>query len=224
MKLRHVIAFAVPAAAVLGATLAVAATLVGSGRSLTEERNVAGFTGIAVSLPAQVNLVQTTVEGVTVTADDNVVPAIETVVAERVLHLRLRKGVAYTSKTPIRINVSARAIDSIAVAGSGDVKAPGVQGARLVVTISGSGDVRVGGRVDELSVRISGSGNLDAQRLDAQRATVAIAGSGDAVLSARAALKANVAGSGGVGYYGDPAVRKNVVGSGGVRRLGPTPS
>jgi hypothetical protein len=224
MKLRPLLAFTVPAAVLLAATLAAAATLVGSGRSVTEERKVTGFTGIALSLPAHVNLVQTTVEGLTVTADDNVVPGIETVVESGVLHLRFRKGTTYTAKSPIRINVSAKAIDSIAVAGAGDVNAPGVHAGRLVVTISGSGDVRLGGRVEALDVRISGSGDVDAQRLDAQDATIALAGSGDVVVSARKALKANVAGSGDIGYYGDPAVRKAVVGSGSVRRLGPTPS
>jgi hypothetical protein len=224
MKPRHVIVLAAPAAVVFAATLAVAASLVGSGRALTEERKVIGFTGIALSLPAQVNLVQTTVEGLTVTADDNVVPEIESVVESGVLHLRFRRGLSYSAKTRIRINVSAKAIDSIGVAGSGDVHAPAITAPRLAVKISGSGDIRLGGRVDELDVRITGSGDVDARRREAQRAKVAITGAGDVVVWARRALAAQVTGSGDIGYFGDPAVEKTLAGSGSVRRLGPAPS
>lgn len=200
-----------------------AGTITGSGRALTQQRAAAGFTGVGLSLPGKLEIVQGDTEGVTVTADDNVVSDIETVVEKGVLQIRFRTGIRSVTSTRIRIVVNARTLESIAVAGSGDVLAPALQARDLSVSIAGSGDVKVGGRAESLQVRISGSGDVDARKLDAQRAKVRVAGSGDATVWARQSLEVSVAGSGDVRYYGDPSVTKKVAGSGSVRRSGASP-
>jgi hypothetical protein len=197
--------------------------ITGSGRALTEQREVAGFKGIALSLPGRVEIVQGAAEGVTLTADDNVVPEIETVVERGVLHIRFRENTRVTTRTRIGITVKARAIESIALAGSGDVIAPSLDSPELTVRVAGSGDVKLGGRAESLLVRISGSGDVDAGRFDTQRAKVSVAGSGDATVWARKSLEVSVSGSGDVRYFGDPEVRKKVAGSGTVRRKGASP-
>ena len=62
------------------APLAAAETLAGSGRLVTETRAVSGFTGISLAMPGHVEVTQGDTESLTVTADDNVLPLIETVV------------------------------------------------------------------------------------------------------------------------------------------------
>ena len=54
------------------AATALAATLTGSGRSVTEDRAVAGYTGIALSIPGRVEVVQGATEGIRITADEDV--------------------------------------------------------------------------------------------------------------------------------------------------------
>jgi hypothetical protein len=197
--------------------------ITGSGRAMTQQREVSGFNGIALSLPGRLEIVQGAAEGVTITADDNVVPEIETVVERGVLHLRFRQNTGVATRTRISITVKARSIESIAVAGSGDVIAPSLDSPDLTVRLAGSGDVKVGGRAESLQVRISGSGDVDASRFDTQRAKVSVAGSGDATVWARKTLEVSVSGSGEVRYFGDPEVRKKVAGSGTVRRKGASP-
>jgi hypothetical protein len=208
----------------LAAATCGAASITGSGRPATEERKVAGFSGISLSLPARVDVTLGTAEGLTITADDNVLPEIETVVEGGRLKLRFRHNMGYNGKLAIRIQVAAKQIEAIAIAGSGDVFAPALTGSRLAVSISGSGDARVGGTVASLDVSISGSGDVDASKLDVQQAKVNIAGSGDATVWARKTLKVNVVGSGDVRYLGDPEISRNIVGSGSVRRAGDSAS
>lgn len=197
--------------------------ITGSGRPVTQERAVTGFKGIALSLPGRLEIVQGAAEGVTLTADDNVAPEIETVVERGVLHVRFRQSTSVTTRTRIAITVKARSIESIAVAGSGDVIAPSLDSPELTVRLAGSGDVKLGGRAESLQVRISGSGDVDAGRFDAQRAKVSVAGSGDATVWARKTLEVSLSGSGDVRYFGDPEVRQKVAGSGSVRRKGAAP-
>lgn len=203
---------------------ALAATLTASGRAVTEDRAVAGFTGIALSLPGRVEVVQGATEGIRITADDNVLPEIESVVEGGTLKLRFSKRFTSVNNARIRVIVNAKAITSLAVAGSGDIHAPALTAKRLSVNVAGSGDVRLAGRAEALDVSIAGSGDLDAGKLETQRASVSVAGSGDAVVWAREGLKVNIVGSGDIRYYGDPTIQRSVVGSGSVRRLGAAPA
>ena len=213
------------AVAALGlcASAAVAETISGSGRTVAQDRPARDFSGISIGIPARVEVVQGDSEGLRISADDNVLPVIESVVERGVLRLRLREGVRLR-EAKIRVAVNVRTLQSIGISGSADVHAPSLTAAKLGLSISGSGDMEVGGKADEVEVRISGSGDVKAAKLAAQRASVSISGSGDAIVWAREALRVRVAGSGDVAYYGDPQVRKSVAGSGSVRRLGATPS
>lgn len=208
----------------LGASLAYAASVNGSGKAVTQQREVTGFTGLGLAIPAVVDVVQGASEGLTLTADDNIAAEIETVVEKGVLQVRWRtRNIDVRQATRIRIALSAKTLESIAISGSGDVNAPALNAGRLSVRISGSGDVKLGGRGDAIDVSISGSGDVNAGKFDTQSAHIRIAGSGDAVVWARKSLEAQVAGSGDIRYYGDPTVAKRIAGSGKVRRAGDSP-
>lgn len=205
---------------------AAAETVKGSGTAATEQRQVAGFQSVAISVPGRLEVSQADVEKLTITADDNVLPLIETVVERGELRIRFRErhNINVRTKAPIRIVLSAKTVEALAVAGSGEVVAPALTARRMRVSISGSGDVTLGGKAQAIEVSIAGSGNLKAGRFEAQTAKVDIAGSGDSTLWVRDSLQASIAGSGDVRYYGDPAVTRSIVGSGDVRRAGAAPA
>ncbi|HYC35210.1 MAG TPA: head GIN domain-containing protein [Usitatibacter sp.] len=212
------------ALALLAAPLAFSLPLVGSGTPVTQTREVSGFHGLRLAIPARVEVVQGEREGITLTADDNVAGEVETTVEDGVLHIRWRsRDLQARLKTELRVTLQARMLDSIAILGSGDVRAPALTASRMAVNISGSGDVSLGGKAQSLEVRISGSGDLRAGKFEAENVSVRIAGSGDAIVWARRALDASVAGSGDVRYYGDPAIKRHIAGSGSVRKSGDAP-
>jgi hypothetical protein len=191
-----------------------------------ETRDVAEFSSIGLSAPIDVHVTQGDAQSVVLEGPEDALAILETVVEGKRLQIRVRKGERtwWNTKTKVKARVTAKRIDALAISGSGDIVAPAITGEALSVAISGSGDVRVGGKVDGLSASIAGSGDIRAGELDAQRVSISIAGSGDATVRAQQALSVKVSGSGDVRYYGDPALSKSVMGSGSVRRVGPSPS
>lgn len=216
----------------------------GSGRIVKQARQVSGFNGLSLAVPGRVELRIGDTEGVTVEADDNVLPLIETVVDGGTLRIRpVRRNLNLQSKA-IRVVVQARAIERLSLGGSGTIDADplrarrldfdlggsgrinvkGVEAETVSVSLGGSGDVQVaGGTAGKVSVSIGGSGDVDLGRVQASNASVSLAGSGDATVWPRERLSVSSAGSGDVHYYGDPQVSKSMVGSGEVKRIGASP-
>lgn len=227
-----------------GDALALFSTkIVPSGKVATESREARGFTGVAVSIPATVVLRQGEPASVSVEADDNLLPEVETVVESGTLKIRYKRSLDIPGRATLRVLVVSPAIESlslagsgdilaealrskslsISVAGSGDVRIAKLEAESLTASISGSGDVKVAGKVATLTANIAGSGDFEAARLESARAKVSIAGSGDANLWVRESLGVSCVGSGDVRYLGDPVVKSSIVGSGSVTRLGPAP-
>lgn len=111
----------------------------------------------------------------------------------------------------------------ISVTGGSDIRIGALAARKLLVRISGSGDVSLAGGVLEQNVKISGSGDYKCKDLKSATATIAIAGSGDAAVSVRDTLSVKIAGSGDVKYYGQPTITKSIAGSGSVTGLGDKP-
>ena len=207
----------------IGRTSALAALLFASlaaqAADTRENRPVTDFTELGVAAPVDVHVTQGDTHALMLEGDPEVLARIETVVENGRLKIRSLKGQhGWNSHRKITARVTARRIDALAIAGAGDITAPSITGESLKVSIAGSGDVRVGGRVDGLTASIAGSGDIKAAELEAQKVKVTIAGSGDVTVRARQALSVNVSGSGDVRYYGDPTVEKSIMGSGSVRR------
>ncbi|MFC5459131.1 head GIN domain-containing protein [Massilia niabensis] len=216
----------------------------GSGRIVKQERQVGNFKGLSLSVPAQVELRIGNTEGVTIEADDNLLPLLETVVEDGTLEIRpARRNLNFRSKS-IRIVVQARSIERLSVGGSGSIDADALRTPRLTVEIGGSGSVNLKGvesdalavaiggsgalkagrgTVGKLTVSIGGSGDVDLGRVQSTSAKVSVAGSGEATAWVRNELSVSIAGSGDVNYYGDPKVSTSTVGSGDVRRIGASP-
>jgi hypothetical protein len=241
------------ALAALAATLSLVAagpasaffgtTVTPSGKVVTEARDAKGFSGVSLAIPGTLVVRQGEPASVSVEADDNLLPEIETVVERGVLKARFKRSLSISGRATIRLLVVAPKVDSLAVsgsgdilseairsealdisvAGSGDVRIAKLEAASLKVSISGSGDVKAAGKVESVSANIAGSGDVEAARLEARRAKVSIAGSGDVSLWVSESLDVSTVGSGDVRYHGDPAVKKSTIGSGSVRRLGPAP-
>ena len=216
---RSPILLAVLAAAILALPVP-AAQVQGSGRPETQQRAAHDIFGVAVSVPAEVVVTQGKAEGLKITADDNLMPHIETVVEGGLLRIRPHDNASFTARTPIRVEVTARAPQVLAVSGSARIAAKSLVLGRIEAKVSGSGRIEVSGATPNFTAHIAGAGEVDAARLVAEDGSVAISGSGRIRLSAQRSISATVSGSGDIGYYGDPKVEEHVAGSGRVHRLG----
>jgi hypothetical protein len=216
----------------------------GSGTIKKQTRELAHFTGIAVSLPASTELHIGNTESVTIETDDNLLPLIETSIENGVLKLRPVKRNARLQAHTMKIVVVAKNIERLSLGGSGSIDADALRGNKLQFDLGGSGSIRLKGMESEsaavtvggsgnfksgagktgtLSVSIGGSGDVDVGQVQSGDASVSVAGSGTAVVWASNNLSVTIAGSGDVNYYGDPKLSRSVVGSGSTKRLGGAP-
>jgi len=215
--------------------------ITGSGVTKTETRNVSGFHNVVLGVHARLKLRQGDSEGLSITGDNNIVPLVETVVEDGTLQIRWANKRNYsTNYKGLEIVVSARNIDGLTVAGSGQIRAERLKAANLrtaidgsggitfdaldtdsvIATIHASGRLSAAGRADSLDVTVAGSGEVSAAKLESRRARVSLLGSGQATVWAKEDLNATVAGSGKIHYYGNPHLNQTVAGSGSIRQAG----
>ncbi len=187
----------------------------GSGNVITEEREVSGFNEIVLGGTGQVDVEVTGTESLTIEAEDNIMPALETRVRNGRLVLDTNRSISPTEE--VIYNITAATLDGLVISGSGVVEASGIDTTDFRADISGSGDVSVEGAITGLlSVSISGSGEFDGESLTAQAGEVEVSGSGNAVVNVADSLEVDVSGSGDVEYLGSPSVDRDVSGSGEV--------
>ncbi|HEY0062867.1 MAG TPA: head GIN domain-containing protein [Telluria sp.] len=241
-----VLACAIPATQALASPLDWIAgeRIQGSGVIKTQKRELAHFTGVSLSLPANMELRIGATESVTIETDDNLLAQVETVIENGTLKIRPVKRNSNLTSRAMKIIVTAKEIDRIALGGSGSIESDALKAAKLAIDLGGSGSINVkgldadlvsvsvggsgnlktsGGNAGSVSISIGGSGDVDLGQLKARDASVSVAGSGEATVWASNALSVTIAGSGDVNYYGDPKISRSVVGSGGTKRLGGAP-
>ncbi|WP_326540147.1 head GIN domain-containing protein [Pseudorhodoferax sp.] len=218
--------------------------ITGSGRAASEARDVGEFEAIAVAGPFDVQVRPASREALRISADDNLLPLVETVVENgrqgRTLKIRLRDGQgSIQPQSPLRVDVDVRRLSGLHLAGSGDVRVErldtpalqatvagsgtlrldGLAAGTLELKVAGSGEVLASGKAARATVSVAGSGEAKLADLVADEVKVSVAGSGDADVTANQALTVSVAGSGDVRYGGTVQnVRSSVAGSGTVRR------
>jgi hypothetical protein len=152
----------------------------GSGRVVEEEREVSGFTGVEMATFGDLYIETGDEEKLRIEAEDNLIRYFEIGVIGDRLKIGQQMGVTLRPIRPVRFYLTVKELDTIALSGSGNIKAPDLAAERILVTITGSGDVKVEDlRADAINVRITGSGNLDIAGSEAREQKIAIYGSGD---------------------------------------------
>ena len=211
----------------------------GSGKLVTESREVMDFDRVSLGGSGKVILIQGETESLTIETDRNVMRYVTSEVRDGTLVLGTKSGVM-VSPTRLRFTVSVKDLAGLTTSGSGDIVVERVDADRLeikvsgsgqvridaltakevAVRISGSGDVELAGEVTEQEVTISGSGKYRGGDLRSETVALTISGSGDATLWTTESLDARLTGSGSASYYGNPRTDVSSSGSGKVKGLG----
>ena len=202
-----------------------------------ETRNVSDFSGVGLSISAELFLSQGNSSKVLIQAEEDQLEKIETIVKNGMLHIKTQ------SRNPkfknVKIWVTVPEINSVHLSGSGkvlaetdikseelDLRVSGsgkiiidkLEAEEVEVSISGSGNIHLDGTADELGVSISGSGSVIGTGLKVEECSVRISGSGGCKIDAIGELNASISGSGRVTYYSNPQVDAAISGSGKVRK------
>ncbi len=213
----------------------------GSGNLIKENREVADFKGVSLSVSADVTIVQSDEYFCEVTAEDNLMEYLLTEVEDGTLTIRFKQHSNIRKHKGIHIRVSMPDVEHLRISGSGDIDSDGlIKGDKLAVSvhgsgdanllveydaietnIHGSGDVFLKGTTGSLNVSIHGSGDVLAFDMSASAASITINGSGDVKVAVDKALSVVINGSGDVHYKGSPSsISQTVHGSGDIVRVG----
>jgi len=190
-------------------------TTVAKGPIQTEDRAVADYSGIQLDAPANVTFSPSERTRVMVTAPADILKLIKTEVEGGTLVIALNGSIVLSA--PIEIAASGPNLTAIDLTGAGTVKAVGLSGPDLNISLSGSGGVTADGEVGQVGIRISGSGDVDVAAIPASSVSGVITGSGTIRAFARERIRATITGSGTFIVSGNPPQREtNVIGSGDI--------
>lgn len=159
----------------------------GSGTVISEQRKVQSFDRIQLTGAGDIFITQEGVELVTVEADDNLLPYIETEVRAGNLMLGYTDEVMDRSIRPsqtIKFYVSLKEISALEISGAGDVYSESMNTERLKVEVDGSSDITFDQlTLEQFDIEVKGSSDIQVEQLTAQEVDVNINGSADVYLS-----------------------------------------
>jgi hypothetical protein len=201
---------------------------------------VAGFDGIASSGPQDVVVTRGDEFAVRAEGSSRALAQLEAVNVDGTLTIRPKGGFNWgnwRSLSGATFHVTMPQLDSVAVAGSGNIRIDRIEGETFDGTIAGSGELSIatmkvdeadfkiagGGNVEatgtarETRVAIGGSGDVSAANLLSETASVSIGGSGDVELAVQNEAKVSIMGSGNVDIDGPARCTVTRYGSGEVR-------
>lgn len=215
--------------------------VVGSGSMTVETRPLGDFRIIDLAIPGEMKVVLGDTQSISIEAEDNILPLIETKVSGAKLTVGTLPGKVIQPTKPIKYVVTAKMVDQLTTSSLGSISAPPLEVKRfkaeidstgsielqnlnadsLQVVINSVGDIKIlGGGVQQQTIDISSTGNYLAPDLKSNTARVTIDSSGDVVLWVTNKLDVVINSSGSVRYYGDPKVKSEINSSGSIQPLG----
>jgi len=214
-----------------------------SGVTISEIREVSGFSGIDIRTYGIVVLTQGDSESLTISGPDNIVPLIHTTFQNGLLVLDMEEGenpVYVNNDNPLTFTISVKDLNRLTVCGFGGVEVGSEATKDLVLTMGGSGQISLGqleadtitinvkglgnveitGEIRLATIKITGAGHVNSPDLKIQTATFDIPGLGNATVWVTDLLKGNISGGGSFSNYDDPQTNNQSTGLGGFKALG----
>jgi hypothetical protein len=213
----------------------------GSGTIASEDRAVEDIRGVALATLGDMTIELGEQESLTIEAEDNLLPYLETEVRGGILTIRNTAGKSLLPTKPVRYYLTVNSLETLETTSSGNIEAPAIQTDRFTATISSSGDLHLAGIVaDRLEVEISSSGDLtidtgevaeqeitlsssgdyEGSGVRCQTANARLTSSGQATIWVTDSLDGNLSSSGNLNYYGRPEINETTSSSGKVISLG----
>lgn len=227
-------------AALNGCTINV---VTGSGKGITQPREVSGFNQVVFGGLGELTLVQGNSESLVIEAEDNILARIRTEVKNGVLTIgfdrenwqdlvRPTKPIKYTlafknlkslaltgAGSAQAESLNADALD-LSITGAGNINIESLQVNSLEVNLGGAGNIHLAGTAASQKVTLGGLGNYGCGDLQSKTARITLTGAGSATVWAADTLDVTITGAGNVGYYNSPKITKNITGLGVLNSLG----
>lgn len=194
--------------------------VVGSGRMVSESRAVQGFHTVVVGGAIQAVVTFGADERLEITAEDNLLGLLETVVADGRLTVGWRPGTGSVSSHGVVCRIGARGLRGVVATGASRVEVAGIDARDFAIDLSGASSFAGSGAVERLRLDVTGASRVDAPELSARSANAMLSGASVVRLRVAEALVVNASGASLLEYYGDPGVQADTSGGSVVRRVG----
>lgn len=177
---------------------AIPTTVEGSGTIVTQKLDVSNFDRVSLNASGDVYIEQGDSESLTVEADDNILPLLNSWVRGSELVLSAKPNVSINPSQPIVYRLTVKDLSAFSLNGSGNCFVESIESDEMRLSISGSGNIaikKLAGKT--LSLDLRGSGNIDIDDLEVKTLDASIDGSGDITLKGAAnSEKISINGSG----------------------------
>lgn len=215
--------------------------LEGSGTIVSEMREGDGFTRVLFAGEGEVLVSIEPEFSITVEADDDLMPYLETFVEDDILRIRTMEGVDIAPSTAPVYRIGLPEVTEVELSGVGRIELEAVETGMLNVTLTGVGDIVMGsvdvdlllydisgvgsvsieGSADEQRGVVAGQGSYQAADLESRVAMLGASGNGSAVVWVIDELDLDLGDNATVLYYGTPVVSENTTDLASVTAMGP---
>jgi hypothetical protein len=190
----------------------------GSGKRVTEKRQVAPFTSISTEGAFDIEVVCQKDQTVELEGDDNILPLVTAEVSNNVLQLRPTRNYSVSDSPKFRITVPN--LEAFSAKGAGKIFISGVNNEKLQISSDGAPAITASGTTKMIGIDASGAGSIDTHNLRAAHAVVDSKGVSRVDIGVSDKLDVTVSGPSRVTYKGDPVVNKTIHGPGKVEKRG----
>lgn len=184
----------------------------GNGMSKTETRAIGPFEDIRISGAFDISMTRGEKNGLTVTADANLLPYVTTKLQGKTLVVTTSRSICTSG--PLHVEIVYQRLNGIELTGANDLLLDGLAAKHFSLRQDGSGTSRLRGQADTLGMIVAGAADVDASGLQADHVSVEVTGAGDVSVHATAALDVVLAGAGDVSYSGNPKITSRITGVG----------
>jgi hypothetical protein len=197
----------------------------GSGRVVTSEIDVRGFSGVTFAGFGNLYIEVGSAEELRIEVDDNLISYFEANVDSKMLTIGVKEGASLEPSDDVNFYLTVEELDTIVLSGAGKVESAALRAEQFSVDLSGAGELTIAGLtadsldvdlsgagdleiesgyVGEQTVNISGAGSYIAEKLQSGNADLDISGAGSATVWAVTELTVTGSGVGKVEYAGKP--------------------
>jgi hypothetical protein len=201
---------------------------VDTGMGVNQGRELQPFDAINISGVGNLYITQSTTQGLSINADETILPLIKVSVVNKVLYIALQNASDHAeAKINYHLNIkeikeinshgnlnifiqdgfNAQVLDLV-ISNLGEVYIKKLNVGKLNVKINSGSTVEASGVADQQSISINGAGVFNGSKLSGQLVAVDIVETGIVKINASNNLTTTIAGEGTVQYCGDPKITK----------------
>ena len=192
---------------------------VGSGNFITVTRPIDGFDTVDASTGLRVLIAFGAVESLEITAEDNIVPLVETAVVGGRLVLGFKSGAGSINAHGVTCRITARTLRDVRASSGSQIDIEGVAVPSLTANVSSGATLTISGTADRFDFDLSSGSRLHASGLATRVVNAQMSSGSVARIRVADTLIVNATSAAVLEYFGNPVVHAQTSSGATVRSL-----